>query len=188
VAFTVVYDADVLHRAPVRDLVVRLALQPRLNLRARWTEQILDEMVASIARRRPELRERLARTRELMCLAVPDCLVTGWEPLVDALQLPDPDDRHVLAAAIRAHAGVIVTYNTHDFPDDVLEPFGVAAQHPDTFLSNLLELAPAAVVQVLQEQIAALVNPPETLHGLLERLRDTHHLVRFSTAVTAQLA
>jgi hypothetical protein len=54
VSFTVVYDADVLHRAPVRDLVVRLALVRRLNLRARWTEQILDEMVESIARRRPD--------------------------------------------------------------------------------------------------------------------------------------
>jgi hypothetical protein len=93
VSFTVVYDADALHRAPVRDLVVRLALQRRLNLRARWTEQILDEMVESIARRRPELRERLGRTRQLMCDAVPDCLVTGWEPLVAAPQLPDPDDR-----------------------------------------------------------------------------------------------
>jgi hypothetical protein len=71
VSFTVVYDADVLHRAPVRDLVVRLALVRRLNLRARWTEQILDEMVESIARRRPELRERLGRTRRLMCDAVP---------------------------------------------------------------------------------------------------------------------
>jgi hypothetical protein len=70
----------------------------------------------------------------------------------------------------------------------VFEPFGVAAQHPDTFLTNVLELAPAAVVQVLQEQIAALANPPETLHGLLERFRDTHHLVRFSAAVTAQLS
>ena len=100
-------------------------------------------MVESIARRRPELRERLGRTRQLMCDAVPDCLVTGWEPLVAALQLPDPDDRHVLAAAIRSHAGVIVTYNTHDFPDVKLEPFGIVAQHPDTFLMDLLELAPA---------------------------------------------
>lgn len=187
-SFTVVYDADVLHRAPVRDLVVRLALQRRLNLRARWTEQILDEMVESIARRRPELRERLGRTRQLMCDAVPDCLVTGWEPLVAALQLPDPDDRHVLAAAIRSHAGVIVTYNTHDFPDVKLEPFGIVAQHPDTFLMDLFELAPAAVVQVLQEQAAALIDPPQALPDLLERLRDTHHLVRFSTAVAAHLS
>lgn len=187
-AFTVVYDADVLHRAPVRDLVIRLALQPRLNLRARWTERILDEMVESIVRRRPELRDRLARTRELMCEAVPDCLVTGWEPLVDGLELPDLDDRHVLAAAIRVHGGVIVTYNTSDFPDDKLEPFGVVAQHPDTFLLHLLELAPAAVVQVLHEQIAAMTNPPESLPGLLGRLRETHHLVRFSTAVMAHLA
>lgn len=186
-SFTVVYDADVLHRAPVRDLVIRLDLQPRLNLRARWTERILDEMVESIARRRPELRGRLARTRALMCEAVPDCLVTGWEPLVDALTSPDPDDRHVLAAALRAHAGVIVTYNPADFPETELAPFGVVAQHPDTFLLHLLELVPAAVIRVLQEQISALKDPPETLEGLLERLRDTHHLVRFSATVTSHL-
>lgn len=187
-SFTVVYDADVLHRAPVRDLIIRAALQPSLNLRARWTERILDEMVESIVRRRPELRDRLARTRVVMCEAVPDCLVTGWQPLVDALELPDPDDRHVLAAAIRVHAGVIVTYNTSDFPDGQLEPFGIVAQHPDTFLLQLFELAPAAVVAVLHEQIAAMTNPPESLGGLLGRLRDVHHLVRFSSAVTSHLA
>lgn len=187
-AFTAVYDADVLHRAPVRDLVIRLAMQSRLNLRARWTDQILDEMVESIARRRPELRDRLSRTRQLMCEAIPDCLVTGWQPLVEGLELPDPADRHVLAAAIRAHAGVIVTYNTGDFPPDTLEPFGVVAQHPDTFLLHLVELEPAVVVRVLHEQVAGLADPPESLHGLLERLRDTHHLVRFSTAVARHLA
>ena len=161
-AFTVVYDADVIHRAPVRDLMIRLALRPRLNLRARWTERILDEMVDSITRRRPELRDRLGRTRDPMCEAVPDCLVTGWESLVDGLHLPDPDDRHVLAAAIRAHAGVIVTYNTDDFPAEDLEPFGIVAQHPDPFLTYLVDLAPAVVVQVLQEQVAALAAPPES--------------------------
>lgn len=186
-SFTVVYDADVLHRAPVRDLVIRLARQPRLHLRARWTEEILDEMVASIVRRRPELRQRLVRTRELMCAAVPDCLVTGWEPLVEGLELPDPADRHVLAAAIRVNAGAIVTYKVHDFPLDKLGPFGIEAQHPDTFLMHLVELSPAVVAQVLQQQAAALVNPSQSPRELLEGLRRTHHLVRFSAAMSVLL-
>jgi len=167
--------------------MIRLALRPRLNLRARWTERILDEMVDSITRRRPELRDRLGRTRDPMCEAVPDCLVTGWESLVDGLHLPDPDDRHVLAAAIRAHAGVIVTYNTDDFPAEDLEPFGIVAQHPDPFLTYLVDLAPAVVVQVLQEQVAALTAPPASLDGLLAGLRETHHLVGFTAAVTGHL-
>jgi hypothetical protein len=103
VAFTAVYDANVLHPAGLRDLLVRLG-QTGL-LRARWTEQILDEMINSILRRRPDLdASRLARTRKLMCEAVPDCLVTGYEPLVDGLTLPDPDDRHVLCSPPRSAA------------------------------------------------------------------------------------
>lgn len=186
-SFTVVYDADVLHRAAVRDLVVRLARRPRLNLRARWTHAILDEMVESILTRRPELSSRLAITRELMCEAVADCIVTGWEPLVDALTLPDPEDRHVLAAAIVAHAEVIVTYNLSDFPAVDLEPFGVRAEHPDAFLAGLAELAPAVIVDVLNEQVRALQRPAMTVTELLTQLKDIHHLVRFHEVVDGHL-
>jgi predicted nucleic acid-binding protein len=130
VAFTALYDADVLHPPGLRDLLVRLG-QTGL-FRARWSEQILDKMVASILRRRPDLDpQRLARTRQLMCEAVADCLVTGYEPLINGLTLPDPDDRHVLAAAIRCSAQVIVTANLDDFPAAALEPFNIEAQGPD---------------------------------------------------------
>jgi hypothetical protein len=66
--------------------------------------------------------------------AVPDCLVTGYEPLIEGLTLPDPNDRHILAAAIRCGAQIIVTLNLKDFPADVLDPYGVEAMHPDEFL------------------------------------------------------
>lgn len=114
-AFTVLYDANVLHPPGLRDLLIRLG-QTGL-FRACWTEQILDEMIRSIRRRRPDLEaQRLARTRELMCEAISDCLVTGYEALIDGLALPDPDDRHVLAAALRCSAQVVVTSNLSDFP------------------------------------------------------------------------
>jgi hypothetical protein len=113
--FTVIYDACVLYPAPLRDLLVRLA-QTRL-FHARWTDRILDETFRSVQERRADLSgEQLARTRELMCKAIPDCLVTGYEDLIEGLELPDPDDRHVLAAAIRAGAQTIVTVNLRDFP------------------------------------------------------------------------
>lgn len=100
-AFVVIYDACVLYPAPLRDLLVRLASTG--IVRARWSELILDECFRSILAQRPDLKpESLRRTRELMKEAVPDCIVTGFEPLVNGLELPDPDDRHVLAAAIRA--------------------------------------------------------------------------------------
>lgn len=100
-AFVVLYDACVLHPAPVRDLLIRLG---RTGLvRARWSEPILDECFRSILERRPDLRpEALARSRELMTQAIPDCMVTGFEQLIGGLALPDANDRHVLAAAIKA--------------------------------------------------------------------------------------
>jgi hypothetical protein len=82
VAFVAIYDACVLHDALLRDLLIRLARKRTLNLRARWSEQILDEMVDAVLRSRPDLDPgRLVRTRQLMCQAVPDGLVTGFEPL-----------------------------------------------------------------------------------------------------------
>lgn len=107
-SFIAVYDACVLHPAPLRDLLLRLALTDLF--RARWIEEIHAEWVRSVIERRSDLKpEQLRRTRELMDRSVPDCLVTGYESLVEQLRLPDPHDRHVLAAAICCQAGVIVT-------------------------------------------------------------------------------
>src|SRR5450631_3346720 len=103
---TGVYDANILYPAPLRDLFIRLA-QTGL-VRARWTDTIHDEWVRNVLKDNPGLSaERLARTRTLMNEAVRDCLVAGYEGLIDSMTLPDPDDRHVLAAAVRAGADVI---------------------------------------------------------------------------------
>lgn len=120
-AFTVVYDACVLYPAPLRDLLMRLAVTG--VVRARWTEHILDETFRNIAAKRPDIgAERLIRTRNLMCSAVEDCLVTGHEGLADQIALPDDGDRHVLAAAIRCSAQTIVTMNLKHFPPPSLGP------------------------------------------------------------------
>jgi hypothetical protein len=105
-----------------------------------------------------------------MCQAVADCLVTGHEPLIDGLVLPDPDDRHVLAAAIRCHAQVIVTHNLRDFPTSALEPFGLEAQHPDVFVGHLVDLAPGRVAAVVERQAASLTSPPRSADDLLDLL------------------
>jgi len=141
-------------------------------VRARWTDAILDEYFRNIQADRPELNaEALARTRALMNRAVPDCLVTGYEHLVEGLDLPDPDDRHVLAAAIRAHAQAVVTLNLRDFPDHVLARYDMEAKHPDEFVLDTLDLAPGAVVQCVTAQAAALRHPPVALADLLDTLR-----------------
>jgi len=171
-AFTATYDACVLHPAGLRDLLVRLGMTGLF--RAVWSDQILDEMVGSIIRRRSDLTvEKLARTRELMCEAVPDCLVTGYESLIDGLELPDPDDRHVLAAAIRSGSQVIVTENLRDFPTEVLEPYGIEAQSPDIFLLHLIDLSATAVAAVIERQAADLTNPPMSVTEVLQRLESS---------------
>jgi hypothetical protein len=100
--------------------------------------------------------------------AVPDCLVTGYEGLIDTVSLPDPGDRHVLAAAIRSQAGVIVTYNLKDFPAEGIAPYGIEAQHPDEFVSHLFDLAPGAVCGAVRDQRLALVRPVRSLQELLD--------------------
>jgi predicted nucleic acid-binding protein len=170
-AFIVVYDACVLYPAPLRDLLVRLASKG--VVRARWSETILDECFRNILEQRPDLKpEALTRTRQLMTTAVADSIVTGFEELVDGLSLPDPDDRHVLAVAIRAGAQTIVTFNLKDFPDAKLAPYDIEAQHPDEFVLDTIDLAPGTVTQVISEQAAALKNPPLSIGDLLDTLRE----------------
>jgi predicted nucleic acid-binding protein len=164
-----VYDANILYRAPLRDLLIRLA-QAGL-VRARWTETIHDEWIRNVLKENPQLSaERLARTRALMNEAVRDCLVTDYEHLIASLSLPDPDDRHVLAAAIKIAAGVIVTYKLADFPAESLARFDIEAQHPDDFLVGLFDLAPGDVCAAIKRQRESLRNPPRSAEELLATL------------------
>lgn len=167
--FTAIYDACVLYPAPLRDFLMWLGLSGRF--RARWSPQIHEEWKRSLLRNRQELTvEQLNRTSDLMDKAIPDALVTGYETLAESLRLPDPDDRHVLAAAIRCGASVIVTFNEKDFPNEALEPFGVEAQHPDLFIDNLFDLDPAAVVTAAQRQRAQLKHPSMAVDDYLDVL------------------
>lgn len=152
------YDACVLYPAPLRDLLMHLALTDLF--RAKWTDAIHDEWIRNVLKDRPDLKpEQLDRTRTLMNAHVRDCLVTSYEDLIPALTLPDPDDRHVLAAAIRSAADVIVTANLSDFPNAVLATYGIDAQHPDEFIMRLLDLAPNVVFAATKRQRESLKNP-----------------------------
>ena len=167
--FTALFDASVLYPAPLRDLLMHLAATELF--RARWTRAIHEEWIAALLKKRPELaRERLERTRDLMNAAVLDCLVEGYEDLIAALVLPDPQDRHVLAAAIHARADVIVTVNLSDFPSDVLRKYGMDAQHPDVFVRYLIDLSAAAVCGAIKRHRANLKNPPKTVEEYLDTL------------------
>lgn len=173
---TVLYDACVLYPAPLRDLLMHIAMTDLCH--AKWTDAIHDEWIRNLLRDRLDLKpEQLQRTRDLMNAHVLDCLVTGYEPLIDAVTLPDPDDRHVLAAAIQTGADLIVTLNIKDFPKDVLFPYGIEAQHPDEFLMMLLERAPSEVCEAAKRHRESLKSPPKNVYEYVATL-ESHSLTR----------
>lgn len=168
-AFTALFDACVLYPAPLRDLLMHLAMTGLF--RARWTDEIHDEWIRNVLLQRPDLkRQQLERTRQFMNVHAGNCLVTDYQSLIPTLSLPDPDDRHVLAAAIHSGADVIVTYNLKDFPPDVLSSHGICAQHPDEFINDLLSVAPDVVCAAAQRQRLSLKNPPKSVDEFLETL------------------
>lgn len=168
-ACTALYDANVLYPAALRNLLMHLALTGLFQ--AKWSADIHEEWISNLLKNRSDLtRDQLERTRMLMNKHAADAIVTGYEDLIPSLQVPDPDDRHVIAAAIRARADVIVTMNVRDFPAEVLNPLGIDAQHPDEFILHLLDLAPGAVVAAAQRHRQSLKNPPKTVDEYLETL------------------
>ena len=167
--FTVVYDANVLYPNTLRDLLIRIAQSG--TVQAKWTNAILDEMSRALRRNRPEIpEEKLERLRELMNRAVRDCLVAGYEPLIEGLKLPDPDDRHVLAAAIKAGAQVIVTRNLKDFPESDLGPWNVEAKSPDAFVLDQVHINVRAVAASVRQIADSRTNPPEAVEDVLAQL------------------
>jgi predicted nucleic acid-binding protein len=167
--FTVFYDANVLYPAELRNLLMHLALTGLF--RAKWSAGVHQEWISSLLQKRPDLtRDKLERTRMLMDKHTTGALVTGYEHLIPGLQLPDPNDTHVLAAAIKGQASVIVTMNLRDFPSTVLTPLGITARHPDPFVLELLDLAPAAVLAAANDHRQSLRNPPKTTGEYLEML------------------
>jgi hypothetical protein len=179
--FTVIYDACVLYPAPLRDLLMRLALTDLY--RARWSDQIHNEWITAVLRNRPDLsRQQLERTRSLMDAHVRDALVDGHQTLIPALELPDPDDRHVLAAAIKCGADLILTFNLDDFPEHALASYGIGACHLDPFLVDQLNLDGEKVCTAMRLHRAGLKNPSRTVEEFLATLED-QGLVRFTQAV-----
>ena len=184
---TAVLDACVLYPAPLRDLLVELAY--RKLIEARWTAEIHEEWMRSLRANRPDIDpRRLERTRAMMD-RVRGCLVTGHIDLIPALTLPDPDDRHVLAAAIHSGATIIVTKNLKDFPQGTLDDHNIKAQHPDLFLLGLLNADEDAFCSAVKAVRQRLKNPPKTaedyfrtleqqeLARAVERLREFEALI-----------
>jgi len=156
--FVVLLDANVLFPFRKRDVLLRFYHAGLF--RARWSEQILDEWTRNLLAQKPHLEDSVRSQQRAMQEHFPEALVTGHEPLIGAVNLPDPDDRHVLAAAIQCGAQHIVTDNLADFPAERLEPYDIEAIDADEFLSRTFDLYPAEALAVLRQLRAQYRNPP----------------------------
>ena len=167
--FSVMLDACVLYPAPMRDALLRLAAT---NLfKAYWTDQIHEEWINALLRQGKYSRETLEKTRDLMDRHVPDAKVTGYENLIEGIELPDLDDRHVLAAAIKCKADAIVTSNLKDFPEELLAAYQIEIIPPDDFIYYQIDMAPPICCTAFREQRMALNKPPMTVDEFLTNLQ-----------------
>ena len=155
--FVVILDANVLYPFGVRDALLRFA-EAGLY-RARWSADILDEMVEAVSRKRPDREASIRSVRAAMSQAFPEAAVEGHKGLIPSLALPDEDDRHVLAAAIRAGAQLIVTENQRDFPAEALRPYDIETLTADEFLASTFELYPSQASVALSTMRRAYQNP-----------------------------
>ncbi|HEX4914690.1 MAG TPA: PIN domain-containing protein [Vicinamibacterales bacterium] len=174
-SFVALFDACVLYSPGLTSLVIDLA---RTGLfRAKWTSRIHDEWTrAALETLGESARAKIDKRRTEMDAAIQDCLVEGYEPLESALALPDPHDRHVLAAAISCKASVIVTYNVRDFPESALAPHYVDVQHPDDFLRHAASLDLHAVLEAAQATRRRRKNPPCSAEDFLAEMRNNWQL------------
>ncbi|ABE46641.1 PIN domain-containing protein [Polaromonas sp. JS666] len=163
--YTAILDANVLYPQLLRDTLLSLAVERLYH--ARWSVTIHDEWTRNLAKDRPDLAAKLPAVIALMNASVPDCLVTNYEQLANNIELPDADDRHVVAAAIVGHADAIVTFNTKDFPEAVLQPYGIEVQHPDEFVMNQLQLQKISALSAIKKMRSRWTNPVRPAEELI---------------------
>lgn len=165
----VLLDANVLYPANLRNTLMYLTLADAFS--AHWTAMIHEEWMRNVLASRPDLtRATLERTRALMDENAREALVEGFELLIETLKLPDANDRHILAAAIHSQCSVILTFNLKDFPTRILQPLGIEAQAPDTFLLSIFADKKWGILAGLRDQRASLRRPPQNASEFLETL------------------
>jgi predicted nucleic acid-binding protein len=169
VPFPAFLDTCVLYPAYLADTLLRLA--EASAYRPLWSADVLAELRRNVIERGIP-PDKVDRRIALMTRSFPDALVTGYESLVEGMA-NDPKDRHVLAAAVRANAEVLVTFNIRDFLEPALKPYDIVAVHPDEFLLDQLDLYPGLTMMVLRQQAASYRREPTSVPGVLVLLERT---------------
>lgn len=165
-----VLDANVLYGEFVRDMLLSLFYEGLFE--AKWTEQITDEWVRHLLENKPTLKRETVQATVMKMHAIrPSPLVENYLQFIDKVDLPDRDDRHVLAAAIASDARKIVTWNLRDFPEKILAAFGIVAESPDKFLSDLVNEQPMAVVRIFRGMRARRKKAAHSVDEFLESMK-----------------
>lgn len=167
--FKVVLDANVLYPAPVRDLLLNLADLEIVT--PYWSKVIQEEWVRNLLLNRPDLTlVKLKRTVKIMNLAFPGADVIEFEDLIDELELPDSNDRHVLAVAIKCKAKAIITFNKKDFPKKYVNQYNIEVFTPGKLIELMYKLNSELVNKAFENQLASLKNPPMSKSELINIL------------------
>ena len=164
--YTAILDANVLYPNTLRNLLLSLASDGLYHVK--WTTEITQEWSRNLVADRPDIASKIDRLVELVNLSVQDCLVEGYEYIIPTIELPDLNDRHVVAAAVVGHADAIVTFNLKDFPAELIDKFGVDVQHPDDFLMNQLQLRQFDALEVMRKVSGRYRNPQLSAKEFIE--------------------
>ncbi|QFZ55828.1 PIN domain-containing protein [Oceanihabitans sp. IOP_32] len=168
VRFTCVLDTNVIYPIEIRDLLFWFAHYDLFT--PKWSNHIFDEWEDVMIRKGledKEIKKRINRAN----LAFPDALVINYEPLIEGLTLPDEKDRHVLAAAIKTNANIIVTNNLKDFPNDYLASFGLAAKSADDFIADIIDLNHEKAIEAFKKLVLNRRHPDLDEFEVLDNLR-----------------
>ncbi len=159
-----VLDTNVIYPLWLRDILLWFAFYDLFI--PKWSSSIFDEWIRVMHRKGISHAEALRRVK-VMNDAFPDAQVKNYESFIPSLDLPDPNDRHVLAAAIRSNSSLIITRNLKDFPSIILNPFGIQAVSPDLFLSVLVKIYPIQTVQAFRKLVKNKTKPSFTEEEVL---------------------
>ncbi len=168
IRFTCVLDTNVIYPIEIRDLLFWLAYFDLYT--PKWSIHIFDEWADVMKRKGVDEKEVIKRI-EKANQAFPDALVNNYKSLIETLDLPDEKDRHVLAAAIKINANVIVTNNLKDFPKDYLATFGLKAKNADDFITDIIDLNPEEAVKAFKKLVLNRRNPDLDEFEILDRYR-----------------
>lgn len=168
VRFTCVLDTNVIYPIDIRDLLFWFASYDLFT--PKWSKHIFREWENVMNRKgipEDEIKKRLNKAQ----LAFPDALVDNYEPLINSLELPDEKDRHVLAAAIKTNANIIVTNNLKDFPKEYLVRFGLTAKTADDFITDTIDLNTGLALEAFRALVLNRTNPNLDEFEILNRFR-----------------